>query len=116
MNVKNALLYALSLPERTVRSASAAVGGVSKLLTDSLLPESVRETTLYRVMIGNTQKFVIESLGNVKTKEGEKLPDDFVARKIVGNVVDAAGIFAFRFSPLWVFALLRLCSTCRPPK
>ena len=106
MDVKNAFLYALSLPERTVRSASAAAGGVSKLLTDSLLPESVRDMTIYRVMIGNTQRFVIERLGQVKMQEGEKLPDDFVARKIVGNAVDAAAIFAFRFSPLWVFALV----------
>ncbi len=105
MDLKRALLYTLSLPERAVRSASAALGGVSKLMTDTLVPRSLRKLTFYRYFIGNTQKFVIESLGEVKSGEGGKLPDDYLARKMVGNVADAAGIFAFHFSPLWFFAL-----------
>jgi len=105
MDLKKTLGYFLSLPERTLRSASAAVGGVSKLLTDSLFPRSMRNLTIYKAIIGNTQKFIIQSLGEVETGE-QKLPDDYVARKIVGNVVDAAGIFAFRFSPLWFFAIV----------
>jgi hypothetical protein len=105
MGIRKNLLYALSLPERALRSTAAAVGGVSKLMTDTLLPRSVRKLTFYRYFIGNTQKFVVESLGGVQTGE-EKLADDFLARKIVGNVADAAGIFAFHFSPLWFFALV----------
>jgi hypothetical protein len=106
MGLKDALLYVLSLPERAVRSVSAAVGGVTKLMTDTLLPRSVRGLTVYKYFVGNTQKFLIESLGEVKTESGEKLPDDYLARKVVGNVVDAAGIFALHFSPVWFFALV----------
>ncbi len=107
MGLKDALLYALSLPERLLRSTSAAVGGVSKLMTDTLLPSSVRGLTFYRYFVGNTQRLLIESLGEVKTGAGaDKLPDDYVARKIVGNVADAAGILAFHFSPVWFFALV----------
>ena len=106
MSLKDALLYTLSLPERLLRSTSAAVGGASKLMTDSLLPRSVRGMGFYKYFVGNTQKFLIESLGEVKTAGPEKLPDDYLPRKIVGNVADAAGIFAFHFSPLWFFALV----------
>lgn len=107
MGLKDALLYALSLPERLLRSTSAAVGGVSKIMTDTLLPTSVRGLTFYQYFVGNTQRLLIESLGEVKTDAGaEKLPDDYLARKIVGNAADAAGIFAFHFSPVWFFALV----------
>jgi hypothetical protein len=106
MSFKDAFLYGLSLPERLLRSTAAATGGVSKLLTDTLLPRSMRELTLYRYVVGNTQKLLIESLGEVKTGAPEKLPDDYVARKIVGNAADAAGMIAFHFSPVWFFALV----------
>lgn len=106
MGLKDALIYTLSLPERLLRSTSAAVGGTTKLMTDTLLPRSVRNLTFYKYFVGNTQKFLIESLGEVKTSSPEALPDDYLPRKIVGNVADAAGIFAFHFSPLWFFALI----------
>jgi hypothetical protein len=106
MALLDALRYTLTLPERTLRSLSAAVGGVSKLLTDTILPQSLRGTAFYQALLGNTQRFLVESLGEVKARSGEDLPDDFLARKVAGNVADAAGIFAFRFSPLWFFALV----------
>lgn len=105
MDLKETLLYALSLPERALRSTAAAVGGTSRLMTDTLLPRSVRGLSFYKYFIGNTQKFIIESLGNVRTGD-PKFSDDYLPRKIVGNVADAAGIFAFQFSPLWFFALV----------
>jgi hypothetical protein len=100
--------YALSLPERTARSLAGAVGGLSKLMTDTLLPAPLRKTKFYDHFLGSTQRFLIESLGDVQPSSptGEKLPDDFLPRKLVGNVVDGAGIFAFHFSPLWFFAIV----------
>ncbi len=108
MGLKDTLIYTLSLPERLLRSTSAAVGGVSKLFTDTMLPKSVRELTFYQYVVGNTQRLLIESLGEVNagTPGAAKLPDDYIARKIVGNAADAAGIFAFHFSPVWFFALV----------
>src|SRR6185436_10715598 len=36
----------------------------------------------------------------------ERLPDDFLARRAAGNVVEILGIVAFRASPVWVLAAL----------
>ncbi|MBI2899841.1 MAG: hypothetical protein HYY17_06630 [Planctomycetes bacterium] len=104
--ILRALGYALSLPERTVRGLAASVGGASKLLTDTLLPKSLRGTAVYRHVLGNTQRFVIQTLGGVKSAGAEKLPDGHVPRAIVGSVVDNAGLLAFHFSPLWFFAIV----------
>jgi hypothetical protein len=106
MTLKKALVYTLSLPERALRSTAAALGGVSKLMTDTLLPKSVRGLRFYKYFVGNTQKFLIESIGEVRSGDGESLPGDYLPRKIVGNIADAAGIFAFHFSPVWFFALV----------
>jgi hypothetical protein len=103
------LAYLASLPERAIRSIAAAAGGASRLATDTALPRSFRRTNLYGFLIGNFQRFLIEDVGRVKGAypglEGG-LPKDFLARKSVGDVVEAAGIVALRYSPLWFFALL----------
>ncbi len=43
--------YLLSLPERTVRSATAASAGLLRELGDVALPAAVRRTSLYRNMV-----------------------------------------------------------------
>ena len=107
--IGGALAYVASLPERTIRSIAAATGGASRLATDTVLPRSFRRTNLYGFLVGNFQRFLIEDVGRVKGAypglEGG-LPKDFLARKSVGDVVEAAGIVALRYSPLWFFALL----------
>lgn len=108
-SVLDALGYTASLPERVVRSLAAAVGGVSKLATDYLVPAPLRNTNTYRVLVGNTQRFVIEQVAEVEgvyAKEGAgALPDNYVPRKIAGNVLEAVGLFSMHLSPLWVFAI-----------
>jgi hypothetical protein len=102
------LAYALSLPERTVRSLAALAGGTSTLLTETLFPESLRETVTYNVVIGMMQRFVIERVAGM---EGEissgptAVRDDYLQRKLVGNALEAAGLLTMSFSPLWVFAI-----------
>ena len=109
-DVFKAFGYTLSLPERLVRSTAAAVGGVSKLLTDTIIPEPLRKTTAYTAMVGNMQRFLIEKVADVQGayEKGEAgaLPDKYIPRVIAGNVISAAGLFAMRLSPLWVFAFL----------
>jgi hypothetical protein len=107
--VGRALAYGASIPERTVRVVAAAAGGASRLATDTVLPRSFRRTNLYRFFIGNFQRFLIEDVGRVNgTYRGfsGKLPKDFLARKTVGDFVEAAGILALAYSPLWFFALI----------
>lgn len=106
--VGNFFKYTVSLPERTVRALAAGVGGVSKILTDLVLPDSLRGTTTYKVLVGNMQRLVIERVGGVDkvySKSGEQLPADMVQRKLAGNAVEALGLMSFHFSPIWLFAV-----------
>jgi hypothetical protein len=102
------LLYTLSLPERTIRSLAALAGGTTSLLTEMLFPESLRETTIYNVSFGMMQRFIIEKVAGIESEfsEGQtELGDDYVQRKMAGTALEAAGLLAMRFSPLWVFAI-----------
>jgi hypothetical protein len=102
------LSYGLSLPERSLRSLAALVGGTTSLLTYSLLPDSLRGTTTYRVTVGLFQTFLLEKMaGMQKEAEGVEvhLKDKFVQRKLLGNALEAAGLLTMRFSPLWVLAI-----------
>lgn len=101
--------YLLSLPERTVRSLAAVAGGTTSLLTDTLFPESLRGTTMYKIFVGDAQRFVIEKVAAVQ-REAQEQPDtpqaaNYMQRKIVGGALETAGLFAMHFSPLWVFAI-----------
>ena len=107
-DVGNFVKYTVSLPERTLKAICAGIGGVSKLVTDLVIPESLRGTTTYRVMLGNMQRFVIERVGGVEKVyggEGDKLPEEFAQRKLAGNAVEAVGILSFHFSPIWILAV-----------
>ncbi|MGD2050335.1 MAG: hypothetical protein PVH03_12600, partial [Chloroflexota bacterium] len=100
--------YLLSLPERALRSAAALVGGTSLLLTETLLPDVLRETTTYRITIGDLQKFLITRLAQVPPAEQalqERMSDLYLRKKVVGGTMEAIGLLTMRFSPVWVFAI-----------
>lgn len=102
------LRYAVSLPERTIRSLAALAGGTSSLLAETLFPESLRRTVTYNITIGMMQRFVIEQVAGMETEptEGQiELTDDYVQRKMAGTALEAAGLLAMGFSPLWVLAI-----------
>lgn len=100
--------YLASLPERTIRSLASVAGGTTTLLTETLFPEVLRDTTLYRIFVGDTQKFVIEKVAQIH-KEGEADPSSsdpqYLQKKMVGGALETAGLFAMHFSPLWIFAI-----------
>jgi len=108
-DVLDALGYTLSLPERVGRSLAAALGGLTKLLTDTLVPEPLRRSQTYAAIVGNAQRFLIEKIAEVRdvyaTEADAAMPEDYVRRKIAGNVMEAAGMFSMHLSPLWVFAI-----------
>jgi hypothetical protein len=104
------LAYVASLPERTIRSLAAMVGGTVGLLTEALFPEALRDTTLYRVFLGDTQRFVVEKIAEVRPAADASEPvqsadPQYVPKKVVGTVLETAGLFAMHVSPLWVFAI-----------
>ena len=102
------LMYTLSLPERTIRSLAALAGGTTTLLTEILFPEFLRNTTIYNVSFGMMQRFIVERVAGIESETNENqinLDDDYVQRKMAGTALEAAGLLAMRFSPLWVFAI-----------
>jgi hypothetical protein len=101
-------LYAVSLPERTVRSASSLVGGALRGVSHLVLPEKVRDATLWRATGGIGLRVLIEQLGDVR---GIYSPTDPIARELVrryavGASIEMIGIMTFYLSPVWVLAAL----------
>jgi hypothetical protein len=100
--------YALSLPERLLRSASGLAAGLLRELSDVAVPAAVRRTRLYQNLVDNTLRFMIEQVGEVEGAypEGAKLAEDFALRRAAGNGIEFVGILAFRASPVWIMAAL----------
>lgn len=102
--------FLLSIPERTIRSLAAVGGGTAVFVSETLIPPTVQNSTLYRVTIGDLQQFLIEQvaqmddtvLAGVKTRQ---LEQNFMPRRVAGSFVDLAGLVWIRFSPLWIFAI-----------
>ena len=113
MSVKT---YLLSVPERVVRSALGLGAGVAREVGEVALPDGVRRSQLYQNLVDATLRYLIEQVGGV---EGVYLPDgtqpdDFFARRTVGNAVEVLGVVAFRASPVWILAALAdLCGMGR---
>src|SRR6185436_18570081 len=100
--------YLLSVPERVLRAAVGLGAGMAREVGQLALPEGVRRSQLYQNLVDTTLRFLIEQVGGVEglsSTEGP-VPDDFLARRTAGNVVEALGIVAFRASPVWVLAAL----------
>jgi len=105
MTVKS---YLLSVPERVLRAAVGLGAGMAREAGQVALPEGVRRSQLYQNLVDSTLRFLIEQVGGVEGLPGGEgaIPDDFIARRTAGNVVEALGIVAFRASPVWVLAAL----------
>lgn len=100
--------YLISLPERVIRSTLGMTAGVAKEVGDVALPDGVRQTQLYQNLVDATLRFLIQQVGEVEGvyAAGERVPDDFLARRTAGNAIEVLGIVAFRASPVWVLAAL----------
>jgi len=98
--------YTISLPERFIRSLTALVGGVLKEASDFLVPAALKESTTYRIFIGNLLRYAVENIGRVEGAypEDGKMDDEYAVRKTIGNGVEMVSIVAMSASPLWVLA------------
>jgi hypothetical protein len=105
---RRSVQYALSLPERVLRSASALSAGVVREVAEVALPIGVRRGRLYRTLVDASLRFLIEDVGRVEGTypPEDKLARDFLVRRTVGNGIDVMGILAFHASPVWVLAAL----------
>lgn len=100
-------IYGLSLPERTIRSATSILTGVTSTATETLLPHFVKESVTYRVTFGMLQQFLITKIAEIEDQETSVvLQDQYLLRKTAGSVVEGVGLFSVRFSPVWLLAIL----------
>lgn len=96
----------LSLPERTARALSAVVGGGTLLLTRTLVPGAIKNSTSYMFTLGMFESFLVRNLaGMVEISADTELKDSFVQRKLLGSCLEAAGLLTMQLSPVWVFAI-----------
>ncbi len=101
-------LYALSLPERTVRSLTAVTAGVLREATELALPARLRQSALYRATAGIGFRFLIQQVGGVQGiyPHEDPLSRKFVWRYAAGTSVELLSIATFFVSPVWVLAAL----------
>lgn len=98
----------LSLPERLGRIVVGAGAGTLKGIAELALPEAVRQTKLYQVLLARNLRYLIEEIGDVEDVYVQDPParSRYVARKFVGNFIELAGLLTMRASPVWLLALV----------
>ena len=104
------LTYGLSLPERTLRSTSAMVGGILRESSELLVPQAFRSSKSYEIFVQQALDLMTENIGGVEAEE-QKGPsttqvEGYVARKAIGNFVELAGFATLHVSPITVLAIL----------
>jgi hypothetical protein len=104
------LHYSTTLPERTLRSASALAGGLVRESTNWLVPLAFRNSKSYSIFVQQMLDFVVNDIGGVKralsgTKDESKAEQVDLARKTVGNLLDMTALATFHLSPLTVLAI-----------
>jgi hypothetical protein len=108
--------YLASFPERLIRSTVGLGAGVAREVGEVVVPDGIRQGQLYQNLVATTLRFLIEQVGGAEGlyRTDEKLGEDFLARRTAGNILEFAGIVAFRASPVWVLAALAdLCGMGR---
>jgi hypothetical protein len=107
--VRDFLLYSLSLPERTLRSASGVMGGALRESASLLVPQGFQSSKTYEVIVRQGLDFLAEGVGGVERQEDENAPpviENFVARKTVGNFIEMAGMATLHVSPMMLLAVV----------
>lgn len=108
-SVLNFLLYSISIPERTLRSATSVVGGTLRESAALLIPQAFQSSKTYSIFVTQMLDFLVEDVGGVEReqKDGQVAKvENFVARKAVGNFVELAGLATFHISPMTVLAIV----------
>ena len=103
---ERAARYAASLPERMLRAGAAIAGGTLYETSQIAVPRAVRESKLYQTTVARLLRIIIEWVGDVRGIYAEEATsvEELAKRKVTGNVLELASIFAIGFSPLWVLA------------
>ena len=76
-DVADFLLYGLSIPERAVRSSTAAVSGALRQSTSLLIPQAFRSSKSYTMFVEQMLDFMAHDVGNVeREKSNDESNDD----------------------------------------
>ena len=115
-DVADFLLYGLSIPERAVRSSTAAVSGALRQSTSLLIPQAFRSSKSYTMFVEQMLDFMAHDVGNVeREKSNDESNDDskpeepmqeYVARKAVGGFIELASMPLLHVSPMTVLAIV----------
>lgn len=106
-SLQRRLLYGLSLPERALRSTAGLVGGTLRESAAVVLPEAFRNAKTYQIFIGQMLDFVAEDVGRIGgERQAKDRPDDYLARKTVGNFVDLTSLATLHLSPMLLLAVV----------
>ena len=99
--------FLLSLPERTLRALAVLVGGVIFEGFEVLLPGWLRRTRLYKAIVAQALRIVVELVGGVSgvIPTDEVSAQELMLRKAAGTGIEFAGLLAMGWSPLWLFAV-----------
>ena len=105
------LVFGLSLPERTVRSTAAMVGGAVNESASLLVPKAFQDSKTYTTFVQQMIDFMAKDVGGVAKNEDPDAPQDpeienYVAKKTVSTFVDLAGMATLHVSPLTVLAIV----------
>ena len=98
--------YAVSIPERLVRTTAAGGGGLLLEAADHILPPPVRGAKIYQCLIARPLRITVEAVGGVSDRfpvEGVT-GQELIKRKVAGNAIEAVSVFTVGFSPLWFLA------------
>jgi hypothetical protein len=102
----DSLIYHLSLPERTARSASAIVGGLVNVTAARLIPSAFRTSKSYSTFIQQALDIMVHDVGGVKKQQDPAATTEAqLAQKAVGGLLDIAGAATLHLSPMTVLAV-----------
>ena len=109
VQVRDFLLYGLSLPERTLRSAAGVVSGSMRESASLLVPAAFQNSRCYTTMVRQMLDFLAEDVGGVERAEeagGPPKVENYVARKAVGNFIELSSLATFHLSPFLLLAIV----------
>ena len=107
-SVANFLMYGLSLPERAVRSTSAALSGTVKHSAELLIPQAFRSSKTYTTFVEQMLDFMAHDIGGVEraTSTESQQVENYVAKKTVGSFIELAALPLLHISPMTVLAIV----------
>ena len=104
-DIRHYTLYALSLPERLLRSGLGLLSGAVKQTGELLLPKAFRDSETYSTFITQSLDFLIAECGDL-ADPSETTKDQYIARKAVGNFIELASYRMLPISPALFLAIV----------